>query len=38
VEKTTKKMRDKKATGDDNVCGDTLKFLGEYCNMCETGE
>jgi hypothetical protein len=47
VEKTIKEMRDKKATGDNKVCGDPLKFLGEYglllmaqlfSNMCETGE
>jgi hypothetical protein len=30
VEKAIKEMRDKKATRDNNVCGDPLKFLGEY--------
>ena len=30
VGRTLKEMRDKKATGDNNVCGDPLKFLGEY--------
>jgi hypothetical protein len=29
VEKATKEMRDKKATGDDDVPGDVLKLLGE---------
>jgi hypothetical protein len=29
VEKAIKEMRDKKATGDDNVPGDVLKLLGE---------
>jgi hypothetical protein len=29
VEKTIKEMRDKKATGDDDVPGDVLKLLGE---------
>jgi hypothetical protein len=47
VEKSIKDVRDKKATGDNNICGDPLKFLGEYGlqlmaqlfgNMCETGE
>jgi hypothetical protein len=30
VEKAIKEMRDKKATGDDDVTGDVLKLLGEY--------
>jgi hypothetical protein len=29
VEKAIKEMKDKKATGDDDVPGDVLKFLGE---------
>jgi hypothetical protein len=29
VEKAIKKMRNKKATGDDDVAGDVLKLLGE---------
>jgi hypothetical protein len=29
VEKAIKKMRDKKATGDDDVPGDVLKLLGD---------
>jgi hypothetical protein len=29
VEKTIKEIRDKKATGDDDVPGDVLKLLGE---------
>jgi len=29
VEKTIKEMRNKKATGDDNVPGDVFKLLGE---------
>jgi hypothetical protein len=29
VEKAVKEMRDKKATGDDDVPGDVLKLLGE---------
>jgi hypothetical protein len=29
VEKAIKEMRDKKATGDDDVPGDVLKLLGE---------
>jgi hypothetical protein len=31
VEKAIKEMRDKKATADDDVPGDVLKFLGEDC-------
>jgi hypothetical protein len=29
VEKAIKEMRDKKATGDDDIPGDVLKLLGE---------
>jgi hypothetical protein len=29
VEKAIKEMRNKKATGDDDVPGDALKFLGD---------
>jgi hypothetical protein len=47
VEKAIKEMRDKKATGDDDVPGDVLKLLGEdglglitqlINNICETVE
>ena len=47
VEKAIKKMRNKKATEDDDVPGDVLKLLGEGClkimkklidNVYETGE
>jgi len=47
VGRAVKEMRDTKATRDNNVCGDRLKFLGEYSlqlmaqlfsNMCETEE
>ena len=47
VEKATKEMRDKKATGDDDAPGDVLKLLGEdglrlmtwlINNMSDTGE
>jgi hypothetical protein len=47
VEKAIKEMRDKKATGDDDVRGDVLKLLGEDSlrlmtqlinNICVTGE
>jgi hypothetical protein len=47
VEKAVKEMRDKKATGYDDVPGDVLKFLGEddlklisqlISNICVTGE
>jgi hypothetical protein len=47
VEKAVKEMRDKKATGDDNVPLDVLRLLGEdglklmiqlINNICETGE
>jgi hypothetical protein len=47
VEKAIKEMRDKKATGDDDVPGDVLKLLGEdalrimiylISNIYETGE
>jgi len=47
VQRTTKEMRDTKVTRDNNVCGDRLKFLGEYSlqlmaqlfsNICETEE
>jgi hypothetical protein len=31
VEKAIKKLRNKKATGDDDVPGDVLKLLGEVC-------
>ena len=47
VEKTIKEMRNRKATGDDDVPGDVLKLLGEgglkiltklINTICETGE
>jgi hypothetical protein len=47
VEKAIKEMRNKKATGDDDVPGDVLKLLGEGClkimkklinTIFETGE
>ena len=47
MEKTTKEMRDEKATGDENVSGDILNLLGEdglrifaqlINNMYETGQ
>jgi len=47
VEKAIKKLRNKKATGDEDVPGDVLKLLGEgglkimtklMNNICETGE
>jgi len=47
VEKAIKKLRNKKATGDDDVPGDVRKLLGEgglkimkklMNTICETGE
>jgi len=36
VQKGIKEMRDKKATGDDDVPGDVLKLLGEDGHSIET--
>jgi hypothetical protein len=47
VEKAVKDMRDKEATGDDDVPGDVMEMLGEdgvrlltylINSICETGE
>ena len=47
MEKAIKEIWDKKATGNNEFCGDPLRFLGEYglqlmaqlfSNICETGE